>query len=103
MKEGETMYARLTTMHIKSEKIDEAIKTYQQSVVPAAKLQKGFVRAYLLADRPTGRGISMTIWKTEEDALANERNRYYQEQLVKFLEFFQSPPFREGYEIMVKG
>jgi heme-degrading monooxygenase HmoA len=97
------MYARLTTMHVKPEKIDEAIKIYKKSVVPAAKSQQGFVAAYLLTDRPTGRGISMTIWKSEEDALANEHNRYYQEQLVKFMELFQSPPIREGFKISVKG
>ncbi|HUU39205.1 MAG TPA: hypothetical protein VMW46_13505 [Candidatus Desulfaltia sp.] len=97
------MYARLTTMNIKLEKINEAIKIYRTSVVPAAKSQHGFVAAYLLTDRPTGRGISMTVWKTEEDALANEHNRYYQEQLIKFIEFFQSAPIREGYEISVKG
>jgi len=97
------MYARLTEMNIKPDKIDEAIEIYRKSVVPAAKSQKGFVAAYLLTDRPTGKGISMTFWKTEQDALANERNRYYQEQLVKFIEFFQSPPIREGYEISVKA
>jgi len=97
------MYARLTEMNVKPDKIDEAIEIYRKSVVPAAKSQKGFVAAYLLTDRPTGKGISMTFWKTEEDALANERNRYYQEQLVKFIEFFQSPPIREGYEISVKA
>jgi heme-degrading monooxygenase HmoA len=97
------MYARLTTMHVKPEKIDEAIKTYRMSVVPAAKRQNGFIAAYLLTDRPTGRGISMTIWKTEDDALANEHSRYYQEQLVKFIELFQSPPIREGYTLSVKG
>ncbi len=105
MKEGETMYARLTTLPVKPEKIEEAIRVYKTSVVPAAKLQKGFVAAYLLADRPSGRGISMTIWKSEGDALANEHNLYYQEQLVKFLEFLQSPagPIREGYQIVVKA
>lgn len=103
MKEGEAMYARLTSMHVKPEKIEEAIQIYERSVIPAAKQQSGFVAAYLFTDKPTGRGISMTIWKSEEDALANEHNRYYQEQLVKFIEFFQSPPVREGYEISVKA
>jgi heme-degrading monooxygenase HmoA len=97
------MYARLTNVNVKPEKIDEAIRIYKTSVVPATKQQKGFVAAYLLVDRPTGRGISMTIWKTEKDALANEHNRFYQEQLVKFLELFQAPPIREGYEISVKA
>jgi len=97
------MYARLTEMNVKPDKIDEAIEIYKKSVVPAAKSQKGFIAAYLLTDKPTGRGISMTIWKTEADALANEHNLYYQEQLVKFIELFQSPPIREGYEISVKA
>jgi len=103
MKEGVVMYARLTTLNVKPERIDEAIKIYRTSVVPAAKAQQGFVAAYLLTDRTAGQGMSMTIWKTEEDALANEHNLYYQEQLVKFLEFLQSPPIREGYEISVKA
>jgi heme-degrading monooxygenase HmoA len=97
------MFARLTTMNVKPDRIEEAIAIYKKSVIPAAKSQKGFVAAYLLADRETGKGLSITFWKTEQDALENERNRYYQEQLVKFLDMFQSPPIREGYEVSVEG
>lgn len=98
------MFARLTSFDLKVERIDEAINIYKKSVVPAAKMQKGFLGAYLLSDRQTGKGISITFWKSEEDALANERNRYYQEQLVKFIPLFQSPrAVREGYEVNVKA
>jgi heme-degrading monooxygenase HmoA len=97
------MYARVTEINVKLDKVDEAIKLYATSVVPAAKSQKGFAGAYLLTAKSTGKGMAITFWKTEEDALANEHNRYYQEQLVKFLDFFQSPPIREGYEVSVKG
>lgn len=96
------MFARLTIMHIDIEKIDDAIKVYKKSVVPAAREQKGFRGAYLLADRKTGKGISLTLWRNEEDALANEKNRYYQEQLVKFVPFFISAPIREGYEVSLR-
>jgi heme-degrading monooxygenase HmoA len=102
-KEGEAMFARVTEINVKPDKIEEAIDLYAKSVVPAAKSQKGFAGVYLLTDRPTGKGMAITFWKTEKDALANEHNRYYQEQLVKFLEFFQSPPIREGYEVTVKA
>jgi hypothetical protein len=47
--------------------------------------------------------MAITFWKSEKDALANEHNRYYQEQLAKFLDFYQTPPFREGYEVTVKA
>jgi len=97
------MFARLTTINTTPERVDEGIAIYKKSVVPAAKLQKGFVSTYLLVDRPTGKGLAVTFWKTEEDALANEHNRYYQEQLVKFLHLLVTAPIREGYEVAVKG
>jgi heme-degrading monooxygenase HmoA len=104
MKEGKAMYARLTKLDVKPDRIEDAIELYRKSVVPAAKSQKGFIAIYLLTDRPTGNGYSISFWKTEQDALANERNRFYQEQLVKFIDFYQSQPIREGgYEVTVKG
>jgi heme-degrading monooxygenase HmoA len=97
------MYARVTVLNIKAERIKEAIELYRNSVVPAAKAQKGFVCLYLLTDVPTGNGMAVSFWKTEKDCLANEHNRYYQEQLAKFLDFYSSPPTRDGYEVTVKA
>jgi len=102
-KEGNAMYARLTKFDIKPEMVEEGIELYRKSVVPAAKAQKGFVAVYLLTDRPTGKGFALTFWKTEKDCLANEHNLYYQEQLVKFIPFFQTQPIREGYEVTVEA
>jgi heme-degrading monooxygenase HmoA len=98
------MFARLTSIDIKAERIDEAIDIYKKSVIPAARSQKNFLGAYFLSDRQTGKSISITFWKSEADALANERNRYYQEQLVKFIPLLKEPPtpIREGYEVNVK-
>jgi len=95
------MFARLTTIRVKTERIDEAIELYKKSVVREAKLQKGFRGAYLLTDRKTGKGVAITLWRSEQDAIANEENRYYQEQLVKFMDLFAGPPIREGYEVSV--
>jgi heme-degrading monooxygenase HmoA len=97
------MFARITSMDIKLERIQEAVKIYEHSVVPAAKIQKGYLGAYLFSDPKTGKGISLTLWKSEQDAISNERNLYYQEQLVKFIDFFQSQPVREGFEVVVKA
>lgn len=97
------MFARLTYVHIKREKIDDCIEIYENSVIPAARLQKGYQGAYLLVDRKTGKAISITLWNSEEDAIANEDNRYYQEQVLKFRVFFTKPPIREGYEVSVQA
>ena len=95
------MFTRLTIVQIKIDKIDDAIKLYEESVVPAAKSQSGYIGAHLLVDRKTGKGISMTVWDAELDGIANEQSGYYQEQLAKFKDMFTAPPVREGYEIVV--
>lgn len=97
------MFARLTTVQIRKERIDEAIKFYQESVVPVAKSQRGFVAAYLLADRKRAKGVSITFWDSKENAVDNERSGYYLEQVTKFLTFFSAAPIGEDYEITVQA
>lgn len=97
------MFARLTIVQVKVDKLDETTKIYEESVVPAAKSQKGYRGIYMLTDSKTGKGISISLWDTEEDAIASEQSGYYQEQLGKFKDFFTAPPVQEGYEVAVKG
>ena len=94
------MYARMTTTEVRQDKIDDAIRIYSESVIPAAKKQQGYCQALLLVDRKLGKATSITIWDSEEDAIANERNNYYQNQLVKFIALFTSDPIREGFEVV---
>ena len=96
------MFARITMIQGKVEKTDESIKIYEDSVISAAKLQKGFKGAYLLTDRKTGKSISCTLWESEEDAVANEKSGYYQEQIEKFKGLLTAPPTHEGYEVSVQ-
>ena len=97
------MYVRMTTLSFHVEKYDEGVRAFNQSVVPAARAQKGFRAIYLLADRQAGRCVALTFWEDEASAVANEKSRYYQEQLVKLLPFYASPPVREGYEVVVES
>ena len=95
------MFARFTIVQMKEDKMDEAIKLYEDSVVPGAKSQKGFCGIYLFTDRKTGKGYSISLWDSEEDAVANEQSGYYKEQVGKFAEHFSAPPVQEGYEVPV--
>ena len=94
------MYARVTTTQIQLEKVDEAIRLWRDSVMPAAKAQKGFKSGYLLVDRKTGKGVSFGLWETEADVQATgEGSAYLQEQLAKFASLFTAPPVVEHYEV----
>jgi len=96
------MFARLTIAKFKPGTLNELMKIYKESIVPAAESQKGYVKAYLLTNSKENKGISITVWDNEEDAVAGEQSGYYQEQIGKVKHLFASVPVREGYEVSVK-
>lgn len=97
------MFARITRFHIKTNRIETGAQLYQKSVVPAARAEKGFRKLYLMVDRNSGEGLSVTFWENEAMALQNEKNLYYQKQLIKFLNFLEDPTYiREGYEVVIE-
>jgi quinol monooxygenase YgiN len=93
------MYVRVTTIQLQPGKVDEAIRIYQESVIPAAKQQAGFHSTSLLIDRTANKAIAITSWASEADMKANEASGYYQEQLAKFAPLFAAQPVRETYEV----
>ena len=93
------MFARVTMFQMKSDKIDETIKIYKEIVTPARKAQRGACGAYPLTDRKTGKGVAISLWENEDDAIANEQSGYYQDNLNKFKDVFAASPVREGYEV----
>jgi heme-degrading monooxygenase HmoA len=97
------MYTRATIVQIRTDKLEEAIAIYRDSVVPAAKQQAGFHDAILLLDRNTGKGISLTFWNTVAEMEAGEGSGYYQQQLAKFKDIFTAAPIREQYEVSVQA
>ena len=98
------MYARVTTVQVSPDKVDEAIRLWRESVMPAAKQQKGFKSGRLLVDRKTGRAVSVGLWETEADTQATgEGSAYMQEQLAKFASLFTAPPVIEHYEVAAEA
>jgi heme-degrading monooxygenase HmoA len=97
------MFARIVTIQFKRDTLDEAIKFYRESTIPAAKSQKGFHSVYLLTDSKTSKGISVALWDSEEDIIANEESGWWQGQIDKFKDFFAVPPIREVYEVSAQS
>ncbi len=95
------MVARLLRTKFGLDGMDEALRLFRESVLPGCKAQKGFAKAYFLDDRETGECLIITLWESEKDMLASEENRFFQEQIAKFLPFFKAAPIRESYEVAV--
>jgi len=93
------VYARITRFRVRIERVETAIKVFKESIAPAAKIQIGYKGIYLFTNKKTGEGLVLGLWDSEKDVIASEQNHFYQEQLVKVMNFFTSPPVREGYEV----
>jgi heme-degrading monooxygenase HmoA len=96
------MIARVTRFQVNVDKLDESIKAFKESVIPAVKLQKGYRSGYLLADHKTGKCISIAFWDSEKDAIADEQSGHYRKRVDIGKNRHTAPPVRELYEVAVQ-
>jgi heme-degrading monooxygenase HmoA len=97
------MFARVTTVEGKPEKIDEAARNYREKVIPTIKKLHGFKHAYLLADRTTGMYISIALWDTDKDLQASaSANLQLRSQFAEAVGA-SKPPTASVYEVAEQG
>jgi steroid delta-isomerase-like uncharacterized protein len=101
LKGGEARAARFLPMQLQPGKIDEAQIIDQDSILPAANQQQGFQGVLFLTDKATNRGISISLWKTDDDLRAGEASGFYQEQVAKLAPFLVAEPVREVCAVSV--
>lgn len=96
------MFARVSTIQGRPERVNEGIREYREQVMPAAQKMAGFKGAYLLADRKSGKSLGITLWETEKDlqasAVAANRPRAQAAQTAKATD----PPVVEIYEVAIQ-
>ncbi|MGH2727697.1 MAG: antibiotic biosynthesis monooxygenase family protein [Actinomycetota bacterium] len=66
------MHGRVTISETPVDKVDLAIKVINEEILPAAKKIPGFKGGYWLGDRASGKGITITLWESEEALKAGE-------------------------------
>ena len=94
------MYARVFTSQLVSGKTEEAVSVWRDKVAPAAQQAKGFKGAYLVGDRATGKGLTITLWETKEDADA--MNASLTQNLALFDGIFAAQPSLDTYEVLLQ-
>ncbi len=94
------MYVRAANVSIRPGKMQEVIDLHNDSLIPAAKAQKGWQGSYLMTDTVNGKILSITVWESEEEMVASETGSgYLQEQVAKFDSVFAEPPNFSHYEL----
>ncbi len=76
------MYARTISGAIVPGRADDAIRVYNEQVLPLIKQQSGLVSSLLLVDRAGGKATAVTVWETEEALTSTgEGTKYLAEAL----------------------
>ena len=96
------MFARVTLFEIDTLRIslDSAEERFKEMVLPAMRKQEGYEGVYLMRT-PEGKGLVMSLWISQEAAVAGVESGFYDEQLAKFISLFRAPPGREHYQVVV--
>ncbi len=70
------MHAGVNYRQIPSERMDEAIRTYRDSVLPEVRTHRGFKGGLILADRNAGKIIAIGLFETEADVRGRTRTTF---------------------------
>jgi heme-degrading monooxygenase HmoA len=69
------MFARIGSWQGTPEDLERWIVRSRDEVLPAVQQQPGIAAAYCLLDRDAGRGLTITIWESEDAMRASEQFR----------------------------
>lgn len=66
------MYARHVTVHGSPDRMEQAVQSVRDDVLPVLQGCAGFKGQLLLIDRAKGEAIGISLWDTEENMMASE-------------------------------
>jgi len=93
------MHARVTTLLVQDDKLDELAAMLHDDLIPEARKQPGFANAKLLTDTRTGTCILVSFWETEADMAASRDNGFFESQIAKIQHLMFGHPVPHHYEV----
>jgi len=96
------MFARVSIFKGSGQDFDEAATNARENVIPALREIDGFAGALILADRPTGRSMAITLWETE-DALRSSEEAATQMRVETAATYDEEILGVETYDIVIDG
>ena len=66
------MFARVTTFQSAPDRAEEETRYTEEKLIPVTRQMPGFKGWYTLVERQTGKGLTITLWESEEAMRASE-------------------------------
>lgn len=93
------MFARVMSTNLKKATIDEAAAEWVTHIAPFKKT--GLKQAFMLADRASGKYLSITIWESEAAQMRNATSAGQTAGRQAMTEkYFESPPTPSTFEVV---
>ena len=92
------MHARITYSQLVDGATDKALDVWKEKVGPALKQAKGFKGAYVIGNPNTGKGVTVTLWETENDMKATDATM--PQTLALFDGMFATQPDQDAMEVL---
>lgn len=100
--EDDTTFARLVSAQVRKGKLDQVTKIWKEEDIPLMHSVKGYRGAYLLTDRKGGRAISITLWDSERDSVADKESQLHQKQVGMYRDLLTGEIGYQGYEVSAR-
>jgi heme-degrading monooxygenase HmoA len=94
------VHARLNRIEASPERIDDAARRFEETIVPLLRGLDGFRGAVVLADRNTGTNIAISYWESEEAMRASEEAVTQPRKDAAAAAEARSEPIVERYEVI---
>lgn len=71
------MFARVTQLDVRSERLREGYREIEEHVYPALRMQVGYSGSLLLANPESGKMLAVTLWENEQDMQATDEASHW--------------------------
>jgi hypothetical protein len=71
------MFARVSKLEARPERLDEMAREGVEHVLPALRMQNGFIGGLVLTDRPSGKVLAVTFWESAQAMDITEEVSYW--------------------------
>ena len=95
------MYLRMTHFAVKPGHWEEALRLVREQSIPKLEKQPGFLRLMFTGDEKTGKGVLITMWQSEEQALQYVHSNRVIDLVQPFVDMAAEQPVMYGYNVMI--
>ncbi len=94
--------ARVLTYEIPPAKLADAVRLWQEQVMPALRGQAGYAGGLLLTNPQSGKTLAISLWEAEANREAYEASGEFKALLADVDQVIAGPPSLEHYDVSIR-